>query len=289
MPIIDTHVHDSPLLRKLPILFDRLDGALPAPGQGTGGNGLSPLADLLAEMDAADVAASLVVIQADTAEFFRLARTHPGRLFGLAFYDSLYPTEGLEQIQALYAEHPTHLLGVATAYPLFRQDPRAREFAPLYEFCRERRLPVQFHTGEDRGMEAVGRPAVLGDLAAAYPGLPMVCLHAGGAAHRELPALLRAYQNLYAEVEGLQDAELTDGRRPAVLRELLRNAPSRKLMFGSSWSARGGAYDDRVRTIRSLSVANRANVCWRTAAAVYRLHPSPHGQAARPAALPVPR
>jgi predicted TIM-barrel fold metal-dependent hydrolase len=240
-------------------------------------------------MDAADVTASLVVIQADTAEFFRLARTHPGRLFGLAFYDSLYPAEGLEQIQALYAEHPAQLLGVATAFPFFRQDPRAGEFAPLYEFCRERRLPVQFHTRGDQGMEAAGCPVVLGELAAAYPGLQMVCLHAGGPGHRELPALLRAYPNLYAEVDGLQDAELANGKRPAVLRNLLRDTPSRKLMFGSSWSARGGAYDDRVRTIRSLSVAYRADVCWRTAATVYGLHPSPHGRAARSAPLSAPR
>lgn len=288
-PILDTHAHDTPLLQKLPVLFDRLDGTLPTFRQQTGERSGSPLADLLAEMDAAGVAASLVLIQADTADFFRLARAHPGRLFGLALYDSLHPAEGLEQIRALQAEGPPLLRGVATAYPFFRQDPRAREFAPLYEFCQGQGLPVQFHPGGDRGMRAGGQPAVLGELAAAYPRLSLVCLHAGGPAHRELPALLRAYPNLYAEVEGLQDSELADGRRPAILHELLRHTPGGRLMFGSDWSARDGSYADRVRTVRALSAAHRADVCWRTAATLYGLRLRPHGGAVRPLPPSAPR
>jgi predicted TIM-barrel fold metal-dependent hydrolase len=221
-------------------------------------------------MDRAGVTASLVVLYAEMDEFLRLARERPGRLFGLAFYDSLNPAESLDRVQTLCAEHPDLILGVSTAFPFFRQDPRLNDFQPLYRFCQERGLPIQFHMGGDPAMEALSRPAGFGVLAAAFPGLPVVCLHAGGGAYRELPPLLHRFSNLYVEVEGLQERELGDGR-PTILQEMLRAAPSRKIMFGSNRIDPEGPYAARVRAVRTLPWRQRADVCWRTAAAVYGL------------------
>ena len=84
MPIIDAHAHDIPLLKKLPVLFDRLGGSLPQVVGCPGGNEPSSPAQLLAEMDQAGVIASLVVLFAQPDEFLRLASEQPGRLFGFA-------------------------------------------------------------------------------------------------------------------------------------------------------------------------------------------------------------
>lgn len=271
MPIIDTHAHDVPLLKKLPVLFDRLGGALPqAPGSPD--NGEPPtLAQLLADMDEIGVTASLIVLYAQVDEFLRLAREQPGRLFGLAFYDSLHPAESLERVQALCDEHPDLILGVSTALPFFHQDPRQREFHPLYEFCQQRGLPIQFHVGGDAAMEEVSRPTAFGAVAMKYPGLSVICLHAGGSAYREFPPLLRRLPNLYLEVEGLQEADLAGQGHPDILQELLRVAPSRKLMFGSNRTHPNGPYAARVQAVRTLPRRQREDVCWRSATAVYGL------------------
>jgi predicted TIM-barrel fold metal-dependent hydrolase len=270
VPVIDTHAHDVPLLKKLPVLFDRLGGALPRVEAGAGGRSFLALAPLLADMDRAGVTASLVVLYAEIVEFLRLALEQPGRLYGLAYYDSLHPAESLDRVHTLCAEYPDLILGVSTAFPFFRQDPRLNDFQPLYRFCQERGLPIQFHMGGDPAMEALSRPAAFGVLAATFPGLPVICLHAGGGAHRELLALLQRLPNLYVEVEGLQENEL-EGGRPVILHEILRAAPSRKVMFGSNRIDPEGPYAARVRAVRTLPWRQRADVCWRTAAAVYRL------------------
>lgn len=272
VPVIDTHVHDVPLLKKLPVLFDRLGGSLPEVSLVPDGPRAAGLEDLPAEMDRAGVAASLVVLYTQEDEFLRLANLHPGRLFGLAFFDSLHPAESLERIRSLSAERPDLIVGVATAFPFFHQDPRLAEFQPLYEFCERRGLPIQFHAGGDPAMEAVSRPAVFAELAAASPRLPVICLHAGGRSFREMAPLVRRVPNLFLEVEGLQDVDLDGDGRPHVLLEVLQEAPSRKVMFGSNRMQRNGSYAARVKAVRALAWRARRDVCWRTAAAVFGLH-----------------
>jgi len=277
MPIIDTHVHDVPLLKKLPVLFDRLAGSLPVGD----GRETSSLDELPADMDRVGVAASLVVLYTHEEDFLRLARANPGRLFGLAYFDSLHPTESLDRIRDLVAECPELLVGVSTAFPYFHQDPRLGEFRPLYEYCERQRLPIQFHTGGDPTMEAVSRPAVFGELAQAYPRLRVICLHAGGSGFREIPDYLQRIPNLFLEVEGLQETDLSGDGRPRVLREILQRAPSRKVMFGSNRMHRNGPYAARVQAVRALPAGQREDVCWQTAAAVY----GPHLLGRRAAAL----
>lgn len=267
-PVIDTRVHDGPLLRKLPILLERLEGVLPGPSARSGPGGGRPLAGLLPEMDRAAVTTSLVVLYEEVEEFVRLARAHPGRFYGLPFFDSLHPIEGLARVQALAAEHPDLVVGVATAFPFFRQDPRHTAFAPLYDYCTERALPIQFHTGGDPALEALSQPTTFGVLAHAYPRLPIVCLHAGGGGHAEMPDLLRRFPNLYLELEGLQNGELDDAQ-PRILHALAARAPRGKLMFGSNWMQPSPAYAARVAAVRTLPRRRRAELCWRTAAALY--------------------
>src|SRR5512136_2053316 len=113
--VIDTHAYQVGLSRKM-----------------------SAFSDLLADMDRALVTTSLVVLQEETAEYFRLAARHPGRLYGVAYYDSRSPRQGLERLQSLCDGHSALILGVVTAFPYFRQDPRLKDFVPLYEYCMRR-------------------------------------------------------------------------------------------------------------------------------------------------------
>lgn len=58
-------------------------------------------------------------------------------------------------------------------------DPRCMR---LYEFCRERAVPVTIHTGvnfSSTGSIAFGRPLEVDKVACAFPGLTIVCNHGG--------------------------------------------------------------------------------------------------------------
>jgi predicted TIM-barrel fold metal-dependent hydrolase len=267
--VIDTHAHDVPPSRKLPLLFTRLDRALPAGDPRFPQGEAAKLSELIEDMDRARVTSCLVVLHEETAEFFRLAAEHPGRLYGLAYYDSLSPRQGLERVRSLREDHPDLILGVTTAFPCFDQDPRMSDFAPLYEYCLQRDLPVQFHPGDGPDMEEAGRPMAIAVLARAYPRLRLVCLHAGGRWHEEMSGWLRRFPNLFVQVEALQHAELEGNGEPRALRALLRAAGSGRVMFGSDWRGRTEHYFQRVEVVRHLPWWQRQNVAWRTAVRVY--------------------
>lgn len=267
-PVIDVSVHDVSLSRKIPALLGR-PTATPPPRDPRSRQGEEvKLSELIEDMDRAGVKTSLVVIHEEVDEFFSLAARHPGRLFGLAYFDSLSPPRGLERVRSLWNDHRDLIVGVRTAMPMLHQDPRLREFVPLYQYCLERDLPLQFSIGGNP-QEAATRPTPFGVLAVSYPRLRIVCLHAGGPWHPELPGYLRRFPNLYAAITGSlgSDDEGDGGSRTS--RELLRQAGSRQLVFGSNWLGRDPAYRHAVERMRSLPWWQRRNLCWRTAVRVY--------------------
>lgn len=260
--ILDTQVCDVPLSRKVPGLFRHAGGALATAGQRPEESEAAKLSDLIEDMDRARVTASLVVLHEETDEFFRLAAQHPGRLFGLAHYDSLSPRRGLERVQALCSEHPAQILGVMTAMPRFGQDPRLRDFIPLYEYCGERGLAIQFCGGGDTTGEEADRPMAFAVLARTNPRLNVVCRYTESWCGEAI-TLLRRFPNLFLQVDG-----------PS-LHTLVRAAGSRKLLFGSDWRGREARYFERVEAVRRLPWWQRQNVGWRTAARVYGPRISP--------------
>ena len=253
--IMDTYVSAAPLLRKAPGLCRLGHGAPAAADETAEEMAEAKLSDLIEDMDRARVTASLMTLHEETDEFLRLARRHPGRLFGLAGYDSLSPRPGLERVQALWKDHPGLILGVTTALAGSGQDPRLKAFVPLYEFCAESGLPIQFH-GESDADEAAPRPMALAVLARSYPGLKII-----GRFHRdwhaEALALLNRFPNLFLQVDGL------------TLPRLPPTADNRKLLFGSGWRGREAGYFEGVEALRRLPWRPRRNVGWRTAVRVY--------------------
>jgi predicted TIM-barrel fold metal-dependent hydrolase len=259
---VDAHACDASVLQGIPGLSTS-QGETPVPP--------ARLSDLIEDMDRAGVTASLVVLHEETAEFSRLAGKHPGRLFGLAYYDSLAPSRGLARVQALCRDQPGLIVGVTTAMPRFGQDPRLKEFVPLYEFCMERDLPVQLHGGDDPGVEEAVRPMAFAVLAKTYPRLKVI-YRSSGSWHGEAPTFLHRLPNLFVQADG------------SSVPPLLRAADSRRLLFASHWRGREAAYFEGVEVVRRLPWRARHDVGWRTAVRVYgprvlsassRFHPQP--------------
>lgn len=224
------------------------------------------------DMEQAKVATSLVVtLPEDVPALAQEAARAPGKLYSLLWFDSRQPDQSLQELRSLVTRFPSILIGVKTVLPYLYQHPLQQEFFPLYTFCQERRLPIQFHFGGNPRMEALCRPSLLAALARIFPQLLIVCLHAGGGWSQEIPALLATFHNVDLEVEGIQLHEAQLNLPPQVVPSLLQRCGSAKLMFGSDRIGREQKFFRRVQYIQSLPLLYRADLCQRTAARVYQL------------------
>src|SRR5438128_5310056 len=133
MPVIDAHVHlrSGKLARVKPLISAEAAVQL-----------------LLRDMASAGVDTSLLVTWAeDVPVVAREAAAQPRKLFSLVWFDSRNPVESLSQLVSLADQFPSLVVGAKTVFPYLRQHPLQPEFMPLYAFCQERRLPIQFHFG----------------------------------------------------------------------------------------------------------------------------------------------
>jgi predicted TIM-barrel fold metal-dependent hydrolase len=257
MPLVDAHVH---------LRTGKLAGT-PTPRSAE-----LALSLLLDDMAQAGVTTSLVVTwPEDVPALAREASRAPGRLYSLLWFDSRWPDKSLQELISLVDQFPAVLLGVKTVFPYLSQSPLQRELLPLYAFCQERQLPIQFHCGGNPDMEMLCRPDLFAVLARAFPQLTLVCLHSGGGWYRLMPRLLAAYANIYLEIEGVQLHEAQLNLTPQVAPYLLQQADTAKIMFGSDRLVREAKYFRRVQFIQNIPSSYRDNVCYRTAARVYRL------------------
>jgi predicted TIM-barrel fold metal-dependent hydrolase len=257
MVLIDTHVH---------LRTGKLTGTLkPASVE-------VALRLLREDMEQAEVATSLVVtLPEDVSALAHEAAQTPGKLYSLLWFDSRQPDQSVQELRVLVARFPSFLIGVKTVLPYLYQNPLQQEFFPLYAFCQERRLPIQFHFGGNPRMETLCRPSLFAALARIFPQLLIVCLHAGGGWSQEIPALLATCPNVYLEVEGIQLHEAELNLPPQIVPSLLQRCGSAKFMFGSDRIGREQKFFRRVQYIRSLPLPYREDLCQRTAARVYQL------------------
>src|SRR5262245_1334293 len=257
MVLIDAHTH---------LRTGKLSGT-PTPSSAT-----VALQLLEEDMEQAEVRTSLVVTwPEDVPALAKQAVRAPGKLYSLLWFDSRQPERSLQELTALVEQFPAVLIGVKTVFPYLYQSPLQQEFLPLYTFCQEHQLPLQFHFGGNPRMEAACHPSLFATLARTFPQLPIVCLHGGGGWWRDMPALLATYPNVYLEVEGLQLYEAQLNLPPSVLPYLLQRCAATKLMFGSDRLIREEKYFRRVQVIKNTPPPYRDDLCSRSAARVYRL------------------
>jgi predicted TIM-barrel fold metal-dependent hydrolase len=257
LPLVDAHVH----LRsgKLARVRPRVSAE-------------AALELLLQDMATAGVDTSLLVTWAeDVPVVAREAVAQPGKLYSLVWFDSRNPAESLSQLISLTDRFPTVAIGAKTVFPYLRQHPLQPEFMPLYAFCQDRQLPIQFHFGGSPVMEALCHPNLFAVLARAFPRLTIVCLHTGGGWSRELPSLLRHYPNVFVETEYLQLHEAELGMPPQVVPHFLHNWGLTRVMFGSDRVKPEPKYFRRIELVKALPPNVRDDLCYRNARAAYNL------------------
>ncbi len=214
-------------------------------------------ASLIAGMDEAGIATSLVVLAELTDEFRSVQAA--GRFYALAHYNSEDPRRGLDALRAMCEREPDVVRGVATAFPCYGQDPRLNDFGPLYKYCIERRLPVVIRLTAPAGGPAI-RPVACAVLAALYPELHVVCLDEDGRG-TELASVLPKYPRLFLATRA---AGLAD------LQSLVSRVGSRRMMFATGETRMDAT---EVRSLRRLPFYQRNHVAWRTATRLFTLPP----------------
>lgn len=266
--LIDAHVHCVPSSVKHDFLHKGIQAIFRefAPEEMK-----EPLDSLLFDMDRAGVDCSIVVLSGGLDVFSKYAERNPNRLYAACVYDSREPREGLRKLKRAVGAHPHLVKSVKTIFPYLGQHPMQKEFSPMYRYCSDRKLPVQFHMGGDARMEEVSDLLYFSKLASQFPDLKIVCLHAGGGNAGRMPLLTEMWSNVFVELEGLQLHEAEGSRDPGVMRYLLEKIGSSRLMFGSDRIFAEDKYFDRVNAVKSLAPAHAENVGWKTANRVFRL------------------
>jgi predicted TIM-barrel fold metal-dependent hydrolase len=266
--VIDSHVHCIPFGMREEFLRGNFAAILrPFPAREI----REALESLHTDMKHAGVDCSVVVTAGELDPFAEFAEAQPHTLFVAYVYDSRNPREGLRRLRKAVELHPRLIKCVKTVLPYLGQHPLQKELLPLYRYCEERKLPIQFHMGGDSRMEELSHLVYFAKICSQFPALKVVCLHAGGGQVGAIPILLRQWKNAYAELEGLQLPEAEGTREPGVLRYLMDEVGAAKLMFGSDRIFPEEKYFARVQTVQSFDHGDAEGVRWRTANAVLRL------------------
>jgi predicted TIM-barrel fold metal-dependent hydrolase len=263
--IVDACLYEASLRSGLGLLQPAEDPAADSGTQVEAGR----LAGMVGAMDRVGVRITCVVLRQEVEEFLRLRARHPGRLVGWAHYDSLQPERGLDAVQALCEGHAEAFVGVATAFACFGQDPRLKVFAPLYEYCVHRGLPVLLRAEGGPHAEMSPRPTAFGVLATVYPRLKLVCLTDGAIELTGTAGLLARFPNLFLATSGGRES---DGASPDELPDLaalIRAVGSRQIMFASGGQVVAISADRSPEALSGVPWRHRANVSWRTAVRVF--------------------
>ena len=209
------------------------------------------------------VVEDLVPIIDHNPDRFRLMANVNPHLHGPAVAEldrqmSLAPTAGLKL-------HPVHA----------HFAPNEAVLWPLYARCEELGLPVVIHCGTSVFAGAVNRfadPALVDEVAGAFPGLKIVLAHGGRGWWYDAAAFITLMrQNVWIEISGLPPRKL-----PQYYSNFDLGRLARKFIFGTDWPGVPGIAKN-ASAVGSLGfdADTLAGIFWRNAYEVYDLGPLP--------------
>src|SRR5262249_22131040 len=159
---------------------------------------VTPLEELLRQMDAAGVERAILTIDAhDPEPFVEVRKAFPGRFILSAMLD---PTAGMDAIRLLERLVTRHDVRLARVTPfLVARPPNDKTYYPIYAKCIELGVPISINTGiPGPPMPAEPqRPLYLDEVCLFYPELVLIMAHGADPWWGEAIRLLLKYPNLY--------------------------------------------------------------------------------------------
>ncbi|HLN50659.1 MAG TPA: amidohydrolase family protein [Thermoplasmata archaeon] len=167
-----------------------------------------------------------------------------GRLLPVATLD---PTRGgpamTEDLEAIDSEPEIAAIKLFPGYlSFYPTDPR---LDPIYEYARERGLPVLFHQGdtlEGRGLLKFARPVEVDEVAGRFRDVRFVLCHLGNPWIDEAAEVVYKNPNVYADTSGLLGppsapyfARSLELCRERLMNVILTVGSPERILYGSDW------------------------------------------------------
>ena len=190
---------------------------------------VTPIEELLRQMDAAGVERAIITIDAHQPEpFDEIVQAFPGRFLPSAVVD---PTQGMETLRLIERLAARHGLGLVRMVPfMVNRPPNDKVYYPVYAKCIELGLPVSINTGiPGPPMPAEPqRPLYLDEVCLFFPELVLVMAHGADPWWGEAIRLLLKYPNLYMMTSAYAPKYL-----PAELIHFMNTRGTQKVLFAS--------------------------------------------------------
>jgi predicted TIM-barrel fold metal-dependent hydrolase len=190
---------------------------------------ITPLEELLRQMDAAGVERAIITLDGNDPEpVSEVVRAFPGRFIASAVVDPLGGMATLRQIEKLVTRHGLRLARVVPF--LVGRPPNDKTYYPVYAKCIELDLPISVNTGiPGPPMPAEPqRPLHLDEVCLFYPELKLVMAHGADPWWGEAIRLLLKYPNLYMMTSAYAPKYL-----PPELIHFMNTRGSHKVLFAS--------------------------------------------------------
>ncbi|MDR5700845.1 amidohydrolase family protein [Agromyces aerolatus] len=155
---------------------------------------------------------------------------HPERFAGFVLINPRYPGDMVDVLETCF-RHPA-VRGIGEVHPTsYSHDypVTGPNYVPAWEFAEQRRLPVLIHAGPTSELDRC-RPADLGKVAAAHPGMNVLIGHAGGYDSwdmlEEAIDTARRHDNVFLELCAM-------GRYPGIVEYIVDRLDDEKVVFGT--------------------------------------------------------
>jgi len=232
--IIDFHIHVGDKQHWAPGSLELSQSFENGSGAQWDADGRVDVDSLLAHMDDAGVEhACLIPVDAQRAgtATLEVAARGRGRLHPFVWVDPRNAPDAPAQLEAAIDRGAKGLKVHLVHSAIYANDPG---LYPLYEVCRDRGIPVMFHTGSSIFPGARHRfsdPMMIDEAAEDFPDLQLLCAHAGrGFWEAQTFFLARIRTNVHLEMSGVPAARVLQ-----LFPELDRIRD--RVVYGSDWPA----------------------------------------------------
>jgi len=275
---VDTHLHLSRWWRDIKATGYRPDIDFTVRG-------------LLSEMDAAGIERG-VLIQVNDApsspegllEARELVSQSRGRLRLVSNVDPTRGEEAVAQMISLWDGVP-ELAGIKLFPGYHPFYPHDRRLDPVYEYAKERKLPILIHTGDTMdnwGLIKFSRPIEVDEVAVRFRDVPFVLCHFGNPWVDEAAELVYKNPNVYADTSGLLAhpsfplfEQMVELCRRRLMEAILMVGSVDRVLYGSDWPLLDLKVALRLVTGLPLPERDRAAILGGNARRLFGLPPAP--------------
>ena len=144
---------------------------------------------------------------------------------------------------------------------------------PTYTVCRELGLPVIGHSGPDPDGNGFAEPRAFGAVLKAFPEIPVVLAHMGGATWQQALEIAESYDNAFFDCcEIIEWTRSENGPSERELARLIQDIGADRVMMGSDFPW----YDldqtvDRVMSLPLLSMEEKEGIIGANAERILRI------------------